>query len=62
MGITLQQASPVFHLSAFQESLYTFQFLDLRQLFFMKILRYFFFTYVFHQNLKFEIPRAIVST
>ena len=42
MGITLQQASPVFHLSEFQESLYTFKFLDLRQLFFMKILRYFF--------------------
>ena len=42
MGITLPQASPVFHLSEFQESLYTFQFLDLRQLFFMKILRYFF--------------------
>ena len=53
MGITLQQASPVFHLGAFQESLYTFQFLDLRQLFFMKILRYFVFTYDFHQNLKF---------
>ena len=62
MGKTLQQASPVFHLSEFQESLYTFKFLDLRQLFFMKILRYFFFTYDFHQNLKFEIPRAIVST
>ena len=42
MGITIQQASPVFHLSAFQESLYTFKFLDLRQLFFMKILRFFF--------------------
>ena len=56
MGITLQQASPVFHLSKFQESLYTFKFLDLRQLFFMKILRYFFFTYDFHQNLKFLEP------
>ena len=56
MGITLQQTSPVFHLSEFQESLYTFKFLDLRQLFFMKILRYFFFTYDFHQNLKFVEP------
>ena len=48
MGITLQQASPVFHLSEFQESLYRFKFLDLRKLFFMKILR-FFFTCDFHQ-------------
>ena len=38
MGITLQQESPVFPLSEFQESLYIFKFLDLRQLFFMKIL------------------------
>ena len=60
MGITLQQASPVFHLSAFQESLYTFKFLDLRQLFFMKILRYFFF--YLRLSPKFEIRRAIVST
>ena len=42
MGITLQQASPVFHLSEFQESLYRLKFLDLRKFFFMKILRYFF--------------------
>lgn len=60
MGITLQQASPVFHLSEFQESLYTFKFLDLGQLFFMKILRYFFF--YLRLSPKFEIPRAIVST
>ena len=58
MGITLPQASPVFHLSEFQESLYTFQFLDLRQLFFMKILRYFFLLTTFTKiwNLKFVEP------
>ena len=43
MGITLQQATPVFHLSEFQESLYRFKFLDLRKLFFIEILRYFFY-------------------
>lgn len=58
MGITLQQASPVFRLSEFQESLYTFKFLDLRQLFFMKILRFFFLLTTFTKiwNLKFLEP------
>ena len=53
MGITLQQASPVFRLSEFQESLYRFKFLDLRKLFLMKILRYFFLLATFTKILNF---------